>query len=142
MLCNESSLKATNRLKLPRISLLYAIPCLTLFLSACGNDDAIGDLESKYPIEIESCVCRYLAFESDSYSGIQYDEMLTQCNETTRSGHPSLPADTVSNPPLDSLRCAEAVEDWKETISDERAQQASNRRIYEELTTTEVQASP
>ena len=109
---------------------------------SCGNSDAIGDLESKYPIEIESCVCRYLAFESDSYSGLQYDEMLSQCNKATRDGHPSLPRDVTSRPSLDSLRCTEAVEDWVETIADERAQQASNRRNYEELKTTEVEGSP
>ena len=109
---------------------------------SCSNGDAIGDLESKYPIEIESCVCRHLAFESDSYSGIQYDEILSQCNKTTRDGHPSLPRNIVSSPSLASLRCTEAVDDWQETVADERAQQASNRRNYEELTTTEVKVSP
>lgn len=68
--------------------------------------------------------------------------MLSQCNKITRNGHPSLSRDIASNPSLDSLRCTEAVEDWRETIADERAQQASNRRSYEELTTTEVNESP
>lgn len=119
-----------------------SITCLSLSLVSCGESDAIGDLESKYPIEIESCVCRFLAFEADSYSGIQYDEMLSQCNTTTRNGHPSLPPDIVSNPTLDSLRCTEAVDDWHETVAEERAQQASNRRNYEEITQTKEETQP
>lgn len=110
---------------------------MTVLLVSCGDRNSIGDLESKYPIEIESCVCRHLAFEADSYSGIRYDEMVIQCNKTTRSGHPSLPPDIVSEPTLDSLRCTESVADWHETVAEERAQQASNRRNYEEFNKTE-----
>ena len=116
--------------------------CLSLWLVSCGESNVIGDLEAKYPIEIESCVCRFLAFEADSYSGLPYDEMLSQCNKTTRNGHPSLPPDIVSKPLLDSLRCPESVEDWQETVAEERAQQASNRRNYKELTQTEVEVPP
>ena len=115
---------------------------MSIYLVSCSENDTIGDLESKYPIEIESCVCRFLAFEADSYSGIQYDEMLSQCNQTTRNGHPSLPHDIESNPTLESLRCGEAVEDWQETVAEERAQQASNRRNYEELIKIKDEASP
>lgn len=109
---------------------------------SCGESNAIGDLESKYPSEIESCVCRFLAFEADSYSGIQYDEMLSQCNTTTRNGHPSLPPDIVSTPSMETLRCSEAVEDWQETVAEELAQQASNRRNYEEITKTNIEVQP
>ncbi len=65
--------------------------------------------------------------------------MLSQCNKSTRDGHPSLPPDIVSNPIIDSLRCTEAVDDWHETVSEERAQQASNRRNYQELSRTNEQ---
>lgn len=116
--------------------------CLSVSLASCGESNAIGDLESKYPIEIESCVCRFLAFEADSYSGLPYDEMLSQCNTTTRNGHPSLPPDIESNPSLDTLRCPESVEDWQETVAEERAQQASNRQNYKELTQTKDEPTP
>lgn len=116
--------------------------CLSVTLASCGESDTIGDLESKYPIEIESCVCRFLAFEADSYSGIQYDEMLSQCNTSTRNGHPSLPPDIENRPTIESLRCAEAVEDWQETVTEERAQQASNRRNYEEITQANDEVPP
>ncbi|MCY3858207.1 MAG: hypothetical protein OXG25_04795 [Gammaproteobacteria bacterium] len=124
---------------MPRFLVLCAKLSLCVCVSSCGNSDAIGDLTAKYPIEIESCVCRFLAFESDSYSGIPYNDMLSQCNKFTRDGHPSLPPDIVSNPTIDSLRCTEAVDDWHETVSEERAQQASNRRNYEELSRTSEQ---
>ena len=75
-----------------------------------------------------------MAFESDSYSGIEYKEMVVNCNETIRSGHPGLPQSIESEPVLDELRCEEAVDDWQETKLEEAAQQESNRRAYRELT--------
>ena len=136
MRCNEWLLRATSQYKLPRIYSVIATCCVAILLTSCHDGNAIGDLEARYPIEVESCVCRFLAFEADSYSGIQYDEMLAECNVTTRSGHPTLPPDIVSNPTQDSLRCTEAVEDWHETLAEERAQQASNRQNFKELTQT------
>ncbi len=99
----------------------------------------VGNLESKYPIEVESCVCRFLAFEADSYSRVGYDEMLERCNEMTRAGHPSLRRDISSEPALESLRCTENVEDWRETVVEDLAQQASNRRNYQEITQPTVE---
>lgn len=131
-----------RRYRVAQVFALGTVTGLCVYLAACSESDAIGDLKSKYPIEIESCVCRYLAFEADSYSGMPYDEMLLQCNETTRNGHPSLPSNIVSNPSLDSLRCPESVEDWQETVAEELAQQASNRRNFEELTKIKHEVTP
>ena len=142
MRCNESLLKAINRFKLRRALQHVAMTLLVLVATtACDESNTIGDLEEKYPIEIESCVCRYLAFEADSYSRLPYDEMVRNCNNTIRSGHPSLPPDITSTPTENSLRCTEAVEDWREKIAEERAQQASNRRNYVELSRTNTEAA-
>lgn len=103
------------------------------FVSSCGKESAIKNLAEKYPIEIESCVCRQLAFEADSYSRINYDEMVQQCNSTIRGGHPSLPSDIKSEPTIESLRCSEVAKDWREVVEEDLAQQASNRKNYQEL---------
>ena len=108
--------------------------CATVFcVTSCSNEGVIGDLIAKYPIEVESCICRYLAFEADSYSGVKFPEMVEYCNTTTRSGHPSLPEDIRSEPSMSSLRCPEYVEDWQGVVAEAEAQQASNRRNFDEL---------
>ena len=43
---------------------------------------------------------------------------------------------------MESLRCTEAVDDWQETVAEELAQQASNRRNYEEITKTNIEEQP
>ena len=131
--CIVSSLRATSRHKLPVRLRLALLGTFVLLITACSKESAIKNLEAKFPIEIESCVCRQLAFEADSYSRIEYDEMVQQCNATIRGGHPSLPTDIKSEPTIESLRCSEVAKDWQEVVEEDLAQQASNRKNYQEL---------
>ncbi|MYD42765.1 MAG: hypothetical protein F4W90_02610 [Gammaproteobacteria bacterium] len=99
-------------------------------------------LESKYAIEVEGCICRYLAFEADGYTRVTYKEMLDHCNVTIRNGHPSLPANIVSEPNVTTLRCTEDVEDWNAVVAEALAQQASNRRNFQDFAKPKNEASP
>ena len=59
--------------------------------------------------------------------------MVSQCNETIRTGHPSLPDSTESNPELDDLRCTADVDDWRGEMKIFEAQQESNRQNLKEF---------
>ena len=111
----------------------FSTIALLAVCTACDNGALVGNLEKRFPIEVESCLCRYLAFEADSYSHVSYEDMLNHCNTLTRQGHPSLPDDIISEPGLDALRCPDDVEDWREVLEEERAQEASNRQNYKEI---------
>lgn len=117
---------------------LIAAACL----SGCSEDAIVAELEAKFPIEVEGCVCRFLAFEADGYTGVKYAEMLEHCNVTIRNGHPSLSPTITSEPEIASLRCTEDVEDWTEEVEEALAQQASNRRNYAKPNDTEEPQTP
>ena len=110
---------------------------LIVAITGCNNEGIYEELQANYPREVEGCICRHLYFESESFSGTDYSQMVTTCNQTVRLGHPSLPKDLESNPELADLRCPEDVDYWLETKREEEAQQAANRRGYAELTTDE-----
>ena len=69
-----------------------------------------------YAKNVESCLCRFLEFETDSYSGLSYEDMQERCNRTVHDANPKrYPASSSSTPEIDALRCPTSVEDWRET---------------------------
>ena len=89
----------------------FALFCLVI-LGACSMDD--GGQES-FDRNVESCLCRTLAFEAESFSGIPYSEMTERCNETVHTANPArYPPGTSSAPGVDTLRCPEDLADWRE----------------------------
>ena len=76
-----------------------------------------------------------LAFEADSYSGIDYRDMIQECNKTVRSANPtrySTEFHTEIEP--SALRCPEDLEDWQEAIEEAKTHQRASRDRYEEFT--------
>ena len=87
-----------------------------VILGACSMDD--GEQES-FDKNVESCLCRTLAFEADSFSGISYPAMIERCNTTVHSANPArYPPTAKSEPRVDALRCPDDVADWREEAQD------------------------
>ena len=85
-------------------------------LGGCSKD--AGGHES-FDKNVESCLCRTLAFEADSFSGISYAVMVKRCNETVHRANPArYSADATSAPTIDALRCPDDVADWREAARD------------------------
>lgn len=95
--------------------LALAISCLVI-LGACSMDD--GGQES-FDKNVESCLCRTLAFEAESFTGISYSAMTERCNETVHGANPArYPPAATSAPSVDTLRCPDDIADWRETALD------------------------
>ena len=85
-------------------------------LGACSKDDG-GQVS--FDKNVESCICRTLAFEADSFSGMSYPVMIERCNETVHSANPArYPPTTTSAPQVEALRCPEDVDDWRAEAQD------------------------
>ncbi len=95
----------------------FASAILSLvILGACSKDD--GGQES-FGKNVESCLCRTLAFEAESFSGISYAVMTERCNETVHSANPArYPPGATSAPRVDALRCPDDIADWRESAHD------------------------
>ena len=95
--------------------LALAMSCL-VFLGACSMDD--GGQQS-FDKNVESCLCRTLAFEAESFTGISYAAMTERCNETVHGANPArYPPAATSAPSVHSLRCPDDIADWRETALD------------------------
>ena len=87
-----------------------------VILGACSPDD--GGQES-FDKNVESCLCRTLAFEAESFSGISYAVMIERCNETVHRANPArYPPAATAVPHVDALRCPEDLADWREAAQD------------------------
>ena len=114
-------------------------PLLILFgLAACSAEESTDQAQTTYARNVESCTCRILAYEADSYSGITYDDMVKQCNTTVREANPTRYEDAKKlHFKMDEIRCPEDVEDWQETVAEARIHQAASRKRYQEFTDSE-----
>lgn len=92
-----------------------AVLCL-LIPGACSMDD---DGQESFDKNVESCLCRTLAFEAESFTGTSYAVMTERCNETVHGANPArYPPAATSAPSVDTLRCPEDLADWRETAQD------------------------
>ena len=99
-----------------------------LTLLGCSNDDKGEAAREVFERHVESCVCRFLDYESESYSGVGYAEMVAECNTIVQQANKGRHRDqSNSNPSLESLRCTDDIDDWRETIEEVEAQQEANR---------------
>lgn len=106
---------------------------LIVSLSACTDGGIESQIAERFPIEVEGCLCRHLDFEEDSFKGTSYQEMIDSCNQTIREGHPSLPEDIHSAPPIDSLRCSEIVTDWQKEVAAHNQEEQVNKVHFKEF---------
>ena len=75
--------------------------------------------QESFDKNVESCICRTLAFEADSFSGLAYPAMIERCNETVHNANPArYPPTARSEPSVDELRCPDDVADWREEAKD------------------------
>ena len=92
--------------------------CLTTFaalLGGCSYEESEQAQLVSYAKNVESCMCRSLEFEADSYSGLSYAQMLDRCNRTVHDANRQrYPASAGAAPQINSLRCPDAVELWRE----------------------------
>ena len=93
-----------------------------IIAAALGAAVACSPLESEearslsYEKNVESCLCRSLEFETDSYSGRTYAGMQERCNDTVHAADPRrYPQDARAAPGIDALRCPVSVREWRET---------------------------
>ena len=95
---------------------LVAVILPLVILGACARDDA-G--QESFDRNVESCLCRTLAFEAESFSGISYTVMTERCNETVHGANPArYPSTATSAPGVESLRCPDDVADWREAAQE------------------------
>ena len=88
-----------------------------LVLVACSPMETEEDRRVSYAKNVESCLCRSLEFETDSYSGLTYDRMVERCNETVHAANPRrYPATARAAPGIDTLRCPTSVAEWREAV--------------------------
>ncbi len=87
-----------------------------VILGACAADDSGQESFDK---NVESCLCRTLAFEAESFSGISYGVMTERCNKTVHSANPTrYPSVATSAPRVEALRCPDDVADWREAAQE------------------------
>ena len=99
-----------------------------LTLLGCSADDKGEAAREVFERHVESCVCRFLDYESESYSGVDYPDMVAECNAIVQQANKGRHRDqSNSNPSLESLRCTDDIDDWRETIEEVKAQQEANR---------------
>jgi len=83
---------------------------------ACSPLESEEARDVSYAKNVESCMCRSLEFETDSYSGRSYEGMLERCNATVHAANPArYPEDAHAAPGIDDLRCPTSVREWRET---------------------------
>lgn len=107
---------------------------LTAMLCGCSDETEAERSKEDFDRNVESCVCRHLEWETDSYSRLPYEDMVQICNETVLSSNPNrYPKELNSRPKLVDLRCQEDVEPWLEAVEENRVLEESNRRLFEEV---------
>ena len=90
------------------VALAAAVAC-----SPLESEEARG---VSYAKNVESCLCRSLEFQTDSYSGLTFAGMLERCNETVHAANPRrYPEDARAAPEIGALRCPTSVREWRET---------------------------
>lgn len=83
---------------------------------ACSPLESEEARDVSYTKNVESCMCRSLEFQTDSYSGLSYERMLERCNETVHAANPRrYSEDAHAAPGIDDLRCPTSVREWRET---------------------------
>lgn len=83
---------------------------------ACSPLESEEARDVSYEKNVESCLCRSLEFETDSYTGRTFAGMLERCNATVHAANPRrYPEDAHAAPGIDDLRCPTSVEEWRET---------------------------
>ena len=119
------------RLQVLRILSMVILSGPFLCTSACFTHETAENAELTYPRNVESCVCRKLAWEADSYSRKSYRTMIEECNKTIKTSNPDRdPQEFMFDPEIDSLRCSDDVIDWRETIADAKFHEQSNRQLH------------
>ncbi len=82
-------------------------------LAACTFEESDLDAKISYQKNVESCLCRFMDFETDSHSGLHYAHMQKRCNETVHGANPSRYETTLySEPDIGALRCRDEVDAW------------------------------
>ena len=103
-------------------------------LSACQSNDSIDNRRIEFGRHVESCICRQLDWQADSYSRLPFEEMAEICNETVHSSNPERFSDQFdARPALSELRCPEDVEAWLEVVEENRVLEESNRKLFNEV---------
>ena len=114
---------------------LCALTIVSSFLVGCDAEETDAQAQISYDRNVESCVCRMLAFEADSYSGLDYNDMIEECNKTVRSANPKrYPSEFHVEMEQTELRCPEDLEDWQEALEETRTHQKVSRDRFQEFT--------
>ena len=90
-----------------------SIVLFVLVVAACSFEESDLDANVSYQKNVESCLCRFMDFETDSHSGVHYARMQKRCNETVHGANPSRYETTLySEPDIKELRCRDKVDAW------------------------------
>ncbi|MCS5570447.1 MAG: hypothetical protein NZ768_09025 [Pseudomonadales bacterium] len=89
------------------------VALFVLALAACSFEESDVDANVSYQKNVESCLCRFMDFETDSHSGLYYAHMQKRCNETVHGANPSrYKTSLYSEPDIEALRCRNEVDAW------------------------------
>ena len=86
-------------------------------------------------------MCRFLDYESESFSGIGYSDMVDECNaivQHANNGQHRL--QSKFEPELASLRCTDDIDNWHEAMVEVAAQQEANRKGFRDFLVQEDDA--
>ena len=109
---------------------------LALVLAGCFSAESEQEAEASYALNVENCVCRFLATEEDNYSGLTYEAIVEECNEVARTGNPLRYPDTfISTPRLESLHCDLQRREWIAVVDEELRRQDLQRELHEQHAT-------
>ena len=104
----------------PFIRAVVCILIAAFMTTGCFRQESFEEAKRSYAVNVESCVCRFLFWEEDNYSGLDYEAILDECNRVVHAGNPSRYDESLkSRPELDSLRCETEVKDWKAMMAEE-----------------------
>ena len=93
--------------------LQLAIAVFVPGLASCTFEESDLDAKISYQKNVESCLCRFMDFETDSHSGLHYAHMQKRCNETVHGANPSrYEASLYSEPDIEALRCRDEADAW------------------------------
>ena len=121
------------------IRLTSPLICLSFAVLGCSFE---GESEEQtlvtYARNVESCVCRGLAFDADNIPFRDVAEINETCNEFVRQSN-AMRYEGVEpiSYSLDQLRCPEDVEEWQEALAEHRTLEASSRDSYQQFLSSE-----
>lgn len=114
-----------------------SIVCLlgmATIMSNCSRPPSEEQTSQTYQRNVESCICRYLDLEDDFYSGLTYDDFVSDCNDTVRQASPDgYDSKLTAEPKIDEIRCQDKVDSWSKVVAEIEALQNNNRQLSDEL---------